>query len=105
MHPGGQDVGLHHGPGAKTAFGNLQMLRRGRLGFLDDRQIFLGQLQAVIGLGHLEQQLLPGAQDDGAGHFPAQLRLLITQIGFPGLKQGLAHGQTGAEITERLGEI
>jgi hypothetical protein len=80
VHLGGQNVGMHHGPGAKQALGDLQVLRRGCMGLFNDLQVLLGQLQTVIGLGHLEEQLLAGAQHQGTGRFPAQLRLLAAQL-------------------------
>ena len=74
-------------------------------GLLHHRQVLLGQLQPEIGLGHLEQQLLPGAQDIGRGHLPAQTGLLVAQIGLARLEQGLAHHQAGAKIAVGIGVV
>ena len=68
---------MHRGAGLKTGLGDFQVGRGGLAGLLHHRQVLLGQLQAEIGLGHLEQQLLPGTQDVGGGHLPAQAGLLV----------------------------
>ena len=92
-------------PGLKTGLGDFQVGRGGMPGLLHHRQVLLGQLQPEIGLGHLEQQLLPGAQDIGRGHLPAQTGLLVAQRGLARLEQGLAHHQAGAEVAVGIGVV
>ena len=92
-------------PGLKTGLGDFQVGRGGLAGLLHHRQVLLGQLQSEIGLGHLEQQLLPGTQDIGRGHLPAQAGLLVAQDALARLEQGLAHHQAGAEIAIGIGVV
>ena len=105
VHLGGQDVGVHHRAGLKAGLGDFQVGRGGMAGLLHHRQVLLGQLQPEIGLGHLEQQLLPGTQDVGGGHLPAQAGLLVAQMRLARLEQGLAHHQAGAKVAVGIGVV
>ena len=81
------------------------MGRAGIAGLLHHRQVLLGQLQPEIGLGNLEQQLLPGTQDVGGGHLPAQAGLLVAQMRLARLEQRLAHHQAGAKVAVGIGVV